>query len=56
MHVTRQNEACRHVGGHEMISLFAVIMMRTMIFNLVQGCIYWRGMFSLLKDLKANTV
>ena len=36
--------------------LFAVIMMRTMILNLVQGGIYWRGTFYSLKELKANKV
>lgn len=37
-------------------TLFAVIMIRTMILNLVQGGIYWRGTFYSLKELKANKV
>jgi hypothetical protein len=37
-------------------TLFAVIMMRTMILNLVQGGIYWRGTFYSLTELKANKV
>jgi glycosyltransferase involved in cell wall biosynthesis len=37
-------------------TLFAVIVMRTMILNLVQGGIYWRGTFYSLKELKTNKV
>lgn len=37
-------------------TLFAVIMIRTMILNLAQGGIYWRGTFYSLKELKANRV
>ena len=37
-------------------TLFAMIMIRTMIVNLVQGGIYWRGTFYSLKELRANKV
>ena len=37
-------------------TIFAVIMIRTMILNLVLGGIYWRGTFYSLKELKANKV
>lgn len=37
-------------------TLFAVIMLRTMMLNLIQGGIYWRGTFYSLKELKANKV
>lgn len=37
-------------------ALFVFIMVRTMILNLVQGGIYWRGTFYRLKELKANKV
>lgn len=37
-------------------TLFAVIMIRTMILNLVLGGIYWRDTFYSLKELKANKV
>jgi hypothetical protein len=36
--------------------LFAFILLRTMLLNLVQGGIYWRGTFYSLKELKANRV
>ena len=36
--------------------LFVMILIRTMILNLVQGGIYWRGTFYPLKELKANKV
>lgn len=44
------------IGYPVATTLFAVIMMRTMILNLVQGGIYWRGTFYSLKELKANKV
>ena len=44
------------IGYPVATTLFAVIMMRTMILNLVQGGIYWRGTFYSLKKLKANKV
>ena len=37
-------------------ALFAVIMLRTMILNLVQGGIYWRGTFYPLYELRNNKV
>ncbi|MFZ4859581.1 MAG: glycosyltransferase [Desulfuromonadaceae bacterium] len=44
------------IGYPVATTLFAVIMIRTMILNLVQGGIYWRGTFYALKELKANKV
>ena len=44
------------IGYPVATTLFAVIMMRTMILNLVQGGIYWRGTFYSLKELKANEI
>lgn len=37
-------------------ALFAFILLRTMILNIVQGGIYWRGTFYSLKELKGNRV
>ncbi len=37
-------------------ALFVFILFRTMLLNLVQGGIYWRGTFYPLKELKANKV
>jgi glycosyltransferase involved in cell wall biosynthesis len=37
-------------------ALFVYILLRTMLLNLFQGGIYWRGTFYSLKDLKANRV
>lgn len=37
-------------------ALFVFILVRTMLLNLRQGGIYWRGTFYPLKDLKANRV
>lgn len=37
-------------------ALFVYILLRTMLLNLVQGGIYWRGTFYSLKELKANRV
>ncbi len=37
-------------------ALFVLIMLRTMILNLVQGGIYWRGTFYRLKELKENKI
>jgi cellulose synthase/poly-beta-1,6-N-acetylglucosamine synthase-like glycosyltransferase len=36
--------------------LFIFILLRTMILNIVQGGIYWRGTFYSLKELKKNKV
>ena len=44
------------IGYPVATTLFAVIMLRTMILNLVQGGIYWRGTFYSLRELKANKV
>lgn len=38
------------------IALFVAILLRTMILNLVQGGISWRGTFYKLEELKANRV
>lgn len=37
-------------------ALFVFILLRTMLLNLVQGGIYWRGTFYSLQELKANRV
>jgi glycosyltransferase involved in cell wall biosynthesis len=37
-------------------ALFVYILLRTMLLNLFQGGIYWRGTFYSLKDLKANRI
>jgi bacteriorhodopsin len=37
-------------------ALFVAILLRTMILNLVQGGISWRGTFYKLEKLKANRV
>lgn len=37
-------------------ALFAFILLRTMILNIFQGGIYWRGTFYSLKELKGNRV
>jgi uncharacterized membrane protein (UPF0136 family) len=37
-------------------ALFVFILLRTMLLNIVQGGIYWRGTFYSLKELKANRV
>jgi len=37
-------------------TLFIYILLRTMLLNLIQGGIYWRGTFYSLKELKANRV
>ena len=37
-------------------ALFVYILSRTMLLNLVQGGIYWRGTFYSLKELKTNRV
>ncbi len=44
------------VGYPLTAALFVVILLRTMILNLVQGGIYWRGTFYRLKELKGNKV
>jgi glycosyltransferase involved in cell wall biosynthesis len=46
-----------HALGYPVATaLFTVIMVRTMILNIMQGGIYWRGTFYSLKDLKGNKV
>jgi hypothetical protein len=46
-----------HAVGYPITAaLFLYILMRTMILNLVQGGIYWRGTFYSLKELKGNKV
>lgn len=46
-----------HVVAFPLTSaLFACILLRTMILNLVQGGIFWRGTFYPLKELKGNKV
>lgn len=43
--------------GYPLVSvLFLYILLRTMLLNLVQGGIYWRGTFYSLKELKSNRV
>lgn len=37
-------------------TLFVYILMRSMLLNIIQGGIYWRGTFYPLKDLKSNRV
>lgn len=37
-------------------ALFVFILLRTMILNILQGGIYWRGTFYSLKELKGNRV
>lgn len=37
-------------------ALFAYILLRTMLLNLIRGGIYWRGTFYSLKELKSNRV
>ncbi|HXE95834.1 MAG TPA: glycosyltransferase family 2 protein [Dongiaceae bacterium] len=44
------------VGYPLTTALFVFILLRTMLLNLVQGGIYWRGTFYSLKELKANRV
>jgi len=46
-----------YAAGYPVMSLlFAYILLRTMLLNLVQGGIYWRGTFYSLKELKKNRV
>lgn len=46
-----------YVAGYPLTTaLFVVILLRTMLLNIVQGGIYWRGTFYPLKELKANKV
>ena len=46
-----------HAVGYPLASsLFVLILLRTMILNLAQGGIYWRGTFYPLDELKANKV
>jgi glycosyltransferase involved in cell wall biosynthesis len=44
------------VGYPVTTTLFIYILLRTMLLNLIQGGIYWRGTFYSLKELKANKV
>jgi cellulose synthase/poly-beta-1,6-N-acetylglucosamine synthase-like glycosyltransferase len=44
------------VGYPLTTALFVYILLRTMVLNLVQGGIYWRGTFYSLKELKSNRV
>ncbi|HIJ81194.1 MAG TPA: glycosyltransferase [Desulfuromonadales bacterium] len=44
------------IGYPAASALFIAIMLRTMVLNLAQGGIYWRGTFYPLKELKANRV
>jgi uncharacterized membrane protein (UPF0136 family) len=44
------------LGYPVMSALFVYILLRTMLLNLVQGGIYWRGTFYALKELKRNRV
>lgn len=37
-------------------ALFIYILLRTMLLNLIQGGIYWRGTFYSLKELKTNKI
>lgn len=46
-----------HAAGYPLATaLFVYILLRTMLLNLLQGGIYWRGTFYPLKELKANRV
>jgi glycosyltransferase involved in cell wall biosynthesis len=46
-----------HAVGYPLTTaLFIFILIRTMLLNLVQGGIYWRGTFYSLKELKGNRV
>ena len=52
-----QNARPWHAAGYPLAStLFVYILLRTMVLNLVQGGIYWRGTFYPLAELKANKV
>jgi len=44
------------VGYPITAALFVFILLRTMLLNLIQGGIYWRGTFYSLRELKANKV
>ncbi|MBT1071098.1 glycosyltransferase [Pelotalea chapellei] len=52
-HYSRQWYA---VGYPLMSALFIYILLRTMLLNLIQGGISWRGTFYSLKELKANKI
>lgn len=46
-----------YAAGYPLTSaLFVYILLRTMLLNLIQGGIYWRGTFYPLKELKSNRV
>jgi cellulose synthase/poly-beta-1,6-N-acetylglucosamine synthase-like glycosyltransferase len=46
-----------YAAGYPLTSaLFVYILIRTMLLNLMQGGIYWRGTFYPLKELKSNRV
>jgi glycosyltransferase involved in cell wall biosynthesis len=51
-----QSKAWYVLGYPITTALFVFILLRTMLLNLVQGGIYWRGTFYSLKELKANKV
>ncbi len=44
------------IGYPFMTMLFVFILLRTMLLNLIQGGIHWRGTFYSLKELKGNKV
>jgi glycosyltransferase involved in cell wall biosynthesis len=44
------------VGYPISAALFVLILLRTMVLNLIQGGIYWRGTFYQLNELKKNKV
>lgn len=51
------NSRVWHAVGYPLATaLFVVIIIRTMILNIIQGGIYWRGTFYSLKELKGNKV
>jgi cellulose synthase/poly-beta-1,6-N-acetylglucosamine synthase-like glycosyltransferase len=51
-----QSKAWYVVGYPVTTGLFIFILLRTMLLNLVQGGIYWRGTFYSLQELKSNRV
>ena len=52
-----QNARPWHAVGYPLAAaLFVYILLRTMVLNLIQGGIYWRGTFYPLAELKENKV
>lgn len=51
-----QSKAWHAIGYPLATALFVFVLMRTMILNLVQGGIYWRGTFYGLKELRSNKI